>query len=49
MFTDAVVLPPVFEAVTVYLVAKAAAVGFPLMTPVAVLRFRPAGSVGLTL
>jgi hypothetical protein len=47
--TTAIALPPLLVAVTVYLVRDVTAVGIPLITPVAVLKLRPAGSAGLTL
>ena len=48
MLRPTVVLPPVLVAVTVYVAVAATAVGVPLMTPVEVLRLRPAGSAGET-
>jgi hypothetical protein len=46
--TDAVALPPELVAVTVYATAPASIAGVPLMTPVVVLRLKPAGRAGFT-
>ena len=48
MVTDAVVLPPVLLAVTVYDAEEVMAEGVPLMAPVEESSERPAGSVGET-
>ena len=45
----AVVLPPEFDAVTVYAVATAATVGVPVRVPAVALRLKPAGRAGLRL
>ena len=42
----AVSIPPVFCAVTVYVVAGEIVVGVPEISPVAVSKLRPVGSVG---
>jgi|TARA_B100001094_G_scaffold48464_1_gene43844 hypothetical protein len=44
--TVAVALPPLLEAVTVYVVAEETADGVPEISPLEVSRDRPAGSVG---
>jgi hypothetical protein len=49
MVTLAVVVPPAFAAVTVYVAIGLATVGVPLMIPVLVERIKPEGSAGLTL
>jgi hypothetical protein len=48
MLRPVVALPPELKAVTTYAVAGVTAVGVPEMTPVEVLRLRPAGSAGDT-
>ena len=48
MVTEAVVLPPVLEAVTVYEAELVMALGVPLMAPVEESSERPAGSEGDT-
>ena len=48
MVTSAVVLPPVFVAVTVYVTELVMAVGVPEMAPVEVSSARPAGREGET-
>ena len=48
MLRPAVALPAILVAVTTYAVAGMTVVGVPEMTPVAVLRLRPVGSVGVT-
>jgi hypothetical protein len=49
IFRLKVVLPPLLEAVTVYVAWLAAAVGVPEITPVAALSVKPAGSAALTV
>jgi len=49
MVTVAVALPPVFDAVTVYVAAEVMAVGVPEMVPVDASSDRPDGSAGDTL
>ncbi len=44
--TSNVALPPAFVAVTVYVAASLVAFGVPDITPVAVLKLRPAGNAG---
>ena len=46
--TDAVSVPPVLVAVTVYTAEEVTVVGVPEMAPVVLDRVRPAGSVGDT-
>tara|TARA_B100000902_G_scaffold159268_1_gene155179 strand:- start:42 stop:308 length:267 start_codon:yes stop_codon:yes gene_type:complete len=45
--TVTVALPPLFEAVTVYVVADEVAVGVPEISPVEVSKAKPDGSVGV--
>ena len=47
MVTDAVALPPVLLAYTVYVVEEERAVGVPEISPFEVEKVRPAGSVGV--
>ena len=47
MVSDAVALPPVLLAVTVYVVDDETAVGVPLISPVAVEKVSPAGRDGV--
>ena len=47
MVTDAVALPPVLLAYTVYVVEEDRAVGVPEISPFEVEKVRPAGSVGV--
>jgi hypothetical protein len=47
MVSDAVALPPVLLAVTVYVVDEETAVGVPLISPVAVEKVSPAGRDGV--
>ena len=49
MVTEAVVLPPVLPAVTVYEAEVVMAVGVPLMAPVVESSERPAGNEGETV
>ena len=49
IITPKVVLPVALVAFTVYVAVPVVVVGVPLITPVEVLRLRPAGSDGLTL
>jgi hypothetical protein len=48
MLTLAMVLPAAFAAVTVNMALAARPVGVPEMTPVEVLKLRPAGRSGVT-